>query len=211
MSDGNGLSPELLRLGLEPDDLDGHTIEELSDYLDSHRSPADPSIDYSPGCQLALQAMERLRMLSRGLIDADVAVAPAPREGWVERILGNIAFDARAGRRIPIVHPTATSTADLAITEGAIRGLIRAAEADVDGVITGRCRLDGDVAEVGAPITVQVDVSVLWGQPIPETASRLREAIAKRLALHTDLNVVGIDIAIHDVHRLPSEAEEDSR
>ncbi|HEY0261032.1 MAG TPA: hypothetical protein VGC18_14405 [Lacisediminihabitans sp.] len=206
MTHDNDLPPDLQRLGLDLDELDGHTIDELSDYLDSDRVPADPSIDNSPGCQLALQAMERLRTLSRSLIDADVAAAPVLGEGWVERILDSIAFDARAGRRIPIEHPSAT--ADLGITEGAVRGLIRAAEADVGGVVVGRCRLAGDVAIPGAPVTVSVDASVLWGQPIPENVRLLRNAIAKRLSAHTQLNVVAIDVTIHDIHHLPFTPEE---
>lgn len=201
------LPSELRQLGLEAEDLDGHTIDELSDYLDADRTPSDASIDDSPGCQLALQAMERLRTLSSSLIDADIRIAPPPPDGWVERILRSIAFDAHAGRRIPINHPS--PTADLAITEGAVRGLIRAAETDVDGVITGRCRLEGDVATPGAPVTVTIDASVLWGQSLPERAQLLRDAIAKRLATHTDLNVVGIDVTIHDIHYLPFASDED--
>ena len=44
----------------DPADLDGHTIDELGEYLDRGRIPFDPSIEASPGCQLALQSMERL-------------------------------------------------------------------------------------------------------------------------------------------------------
>ena len=31
-------------LALEPEDLDGHTVEELDDYLDRGCTPPDPSI-----------------------------------------------------------------------------------------------------------------------------------------------------------------------
>ena len=39
------------------EDLDGHTIEELSDYLDAGRTPVDASIEGSPGCRIALDAL----------------------------------------------------------------------------------------------------------------------------------------------------------
>lgn len=201
-------APELRRLGLEPDDLDGHTVEELSAYLDADRTPADPSIDGSPGCQLALQAMGRLRSLSASLMRADVENAAASDDGWVGRVLSAIALDARTGRRIPIGHPD--PSADLAITEGAVRGVIRAAENDVDGVIIGRCRFEGDLGLPGGPVTVSVDASVLWGESIPQTAERLRAAIVDRLAAHTELNVAGVDVTVHDIHRLPGPEKERS-
>ncbi len=207
MTRDDELPPELRRLGLEPDDLDGHTIEELSDYLDADRTPADPSIEGSPGCQLALQAMRRLRALSHSLMDADVAATPAPDEGWIGRILEGIALDARAGRRIPLDH--ADPTADLAITEGAVRGLIRAAETDVEGTIIGRCRLTGDLTAPGAPVTISVDASVLWGENLPGMAERLRAAILRRVTAHTDLTVEAIDITVYDIHRLSRAGEED--
>lgn len=207
MTRDDELPPELRRLGLEPGDLDGHSIEELSDYLDADRTPADPSIEGSPGCQLALQAMQRLRALSRSMMDADIAAVPAADEGWIGRILESIAFDARAGRRIPLDHTAVT--ADLAITEGAVRGLIRSAESDVEGAIIGRCRLIGDAMTPGAPVTIAVDASVLWGENVPDTAERLRTAILRRLTAHTDLTIASIDVTIHDIHQLPRADEED--
>lgn len=195
-------APELPGLRLEPEDLDGHTIEELSDYLDAGRTPADPSIDRSPGCQIALDALGRLRALTPELLAADTAAEPAPDEGWVQNILAGIALDARAGRRIPITAPA--RTADLGITEGAVRGLIRAAESAVPGVLVGKCRFDGDVTVPGEPIRVRVDVSVPYGDSIPDLADRLREEIGARLMAHTTLNVTAIDITVHDIQQLPN-------
>jgi len=186
-----------LPLGLEPDDLDGHTIEELTDYLDAGRTPADASIDASPGCALALDAMERLRALTPALMASDEAAEPAPEPGWIQSILSGIAMDARSGRRIPLADPDDGS--DLAITEGAVRGLIRAAENVFPGILIGRCRLDGDVTVRGAEIGVEVDVSVPFGEPIVQLAERLRSEIAVRLARHTRLAVTGIDITVHDI------------
>ncbi len=147
MTRDDDLGSELRGLGVEPDDLDGHTVEELSAYLDAGRTPVDPSIEASPGCQIALEAMERLRSLSGPLLEADAEAASAPEASWVARILDTITLEARSGRRIPLESPS--PSADLAITEGAVRGVIRAAEADVDGIIVGRCRLRGDVTVPG--------------------------------------------------------------
>lgn len=190
------------RLGLEPEDLDGHTLDELTDYLEAGRTPADPSIERSPGCRIALDALARLRTLTPALVVADLAAEPEPEESWVQRVLSGIALDARAGRRIPL-SAGESGEADLGITEGAVRGLVRAAEAAVPGVLIGRCRIDGDVTRPGAPVRVRVDASVPYGQPIPAMAERLRAHIAERLRAHTELEVVGIDIAVHDIRRIP--------
>lgn len=186
-----------LPLGLDISDLDGHTIEELTDYLDAGRTPADPSIEGSPGCVLALDALERLRALTPVLIARDEAAEPAPETSWVQSILSGIAMDARSGRRIPISDPDETS--DLAITEGAVRGLIRAAENVFPGILIGRCRLNGDLTASDAEVAVAVDVSVPFGEPIMQLADRLRSEIAARLRRHTRLAVTGIDITIRDI------------
>lgn len=192
--------PDPLRM--EPDDLDGHTIEELTDYLDAGRSPADPSIDESAGCRIALDALERLRALTPELIAADTAAESEVDESWVERILSGIALDARAGRRIPIAMDPPGM--DAGITEGAVRGVIRAAESIVPGILVGRCRFDGDVTVPGGPVLVRVDVSVPYGMPIPDLADRLRAEISRRLSAHTTLNVTGIDITVSDLRQSPS-------
>lgn len=193
-------TPDPRRLGVEPTDLDGHTIEELTDYLEAGRRPVDPSIEESPGCQLALDALARLHGLGSELIDAEAAAAPEVDAGWVDRILGSIALDARAGRRIPFESPE--PDVDLAITEGAVRGFIRSAESAVPGVLVGRCRLDGDVAVPGAPIRVEIEANAFHGIPIPRIADRLRAEVGERLSTLTELNIVAIDIAIRDIQEV---------
>ncbi len=184
--------------GMEPDDLDGHTIEELSDYLDAGRTPVNAAIEGSAGCRIALDALQRLRRLSPELLAADTAAEPEADEGWVQKVISGITLDARAGRRVPIPSPDAG--ADLGITEGAIRGIVRAAEHDVPGVLIGRVRLDGDVTEPGQPVTVCAEVSIAHGRSIPAEVERLRAAIAARLASHAVMNVAAIDIVVHDLH-----------
>lgn len=199
MTDGQG-SGELRRLGLEPDDLDGHTLDELTDYLEAGRQPEDPSIEGSAGCQLALDALERLRGLGGQLIDADTAAMPEVDESWVDRILDGIALDARAGRRIPFAPDVLGD--DFAITEGAVRGLVRSAENAVDGLLVGGTHLRGDVTEVGAPIRLEIEASAFYGAAIPQAVTRLRTEIADRLQRHTDLNVIAIDITVSDIQQV---------
>lgn len=182
---------------LNPANLDGHTIAELSAYLDAERTPTNFSIESSPGCQIALRAFERLHELTAHVLEAQVAAEPAPPDRWVQGIMDRIALEARADRDIPISHPS--TTARLALTEGAVRGMIRAAGDSVPDIIVGRCGLDGDVTVLGQPITITVDISVAWGANLPETAERARTAIHRQLVKHTELAIAAIHIIIQDV------------
>ncbi|WP_174844095.1 MULTISPECIES: Asp23/Gls24 family envelope stress response protein [Cryobacterium] len=177
---------------------DGHTFEQLSEYLDRDRTPANPSIDGSPECQIALKGMQRLRKAHRALLDEDVRREVEGGDGWVSSILAHISLEARAGRDIPIEHPS--PAARLVVTEGAVRGILRAAGDSLPNIIVGRCGLDGDVTVPGTPITVRVDASIREGENIPATADALRQAVYAALRQHTDLTVAAVDITIRDLY-----------
>ncbi|TFC91765.1 MULTISPECIES: hypothetical protein [Cryobacterium] len=188
------------------DALAGHTFEELSDYLDRDRTPADPSIDGSPECQTALSGMQRLRRTHRDLLLKDVQLEAEREDSWVTSILQHISLEARAGRDIPISHPS--PTARVSVTEGAVRGILRAAGDSVPNIIVGRCRLDGDVTAPGAPVTVRVDATVLQGEIIASLADQLRDALYAALRQHTELAVESVDITIRDLYQIPVPAGE---
>lgn len=172
-------------------------ISDLSEYLDRGEYPPQELLDRSPAHQLALESLLRFRSVAGGLLQADADAEPARDDGWVSRILTNIHIEARAGRSIPLTSPT--PSAEFSITEGAVRGLIRAAGDSVPGALIGRCRLEGDVTVPGTPITVAVEASVYWGDPIPAAAQRIREDIAGSLRRHTELTLSEIDVTIIDV------------
>lgn len=182
---------------LDPANLDGHTIEELSAYLDADRTPTNFSIESSPGCQIALTALGRLRELTSHALEIQAAIEPAPPDSWVHQIMERIALEARAGRDIPITHPA--PSAHLVLTEGAVRGMIRAAGDRIPDIIVGRCQLEGDVTVPGEPITITVDISVAWGRNLLDAADSARDAIREQLSKHTELAIAAIDIAVQDV------------
>lgn len=188
--------------GLEPEHLGGHTLDELSDYLDSGESPADPSIDGSPGAQIALQSLRRVRQMASSLLESDAHGETGRDDTWITGILSAITMESRAGRDIPVSHTA--SNARLVITEGSVRGMIRAAADQAGGLLIGRIRLEGDVTTPGEPITILVDASAFWGEPIAEAAARLREAIYSELLKHTELQLNSIDVTVHDVYRIRS-------
>lgn len=193
--------------GSEPDVADDSDdlIEVLNDYLDRGDDPPPELLAGSPDHQLTLDALVRFRRLTSELLADDVAAEPARDEGWVATILANIHSESRAGRSIPLAHPS--SIADLSMSEGAVRGLVRAAGDAVSGTLIGACVLIGDVTEPGSPITVAVEASVFWGQRIGSTAGHIRAAIESALLLHTELTIVAIDVTVTDVYLRRTEQE----
>lgn len=181
----------------EDDNLDGHTIEELSDYLDRDQTPADPSIDNSSTCQVALASLIRLRQVADTLLDDEAAAAPREDDAWIHRILALIAQEARSGRDIP--YGSTGDNGRLEITEGAVRGMIRAAGDILGGILIGRCTLDGDVTVPGTPITIDVEATAFWGQNIPNAVADVRSAIYASLRLHSPLNIVAVNVTIRDM------------
>ena len=185
--------------------LAGHTIEQLSDYLDRERTPADPSIDESPECQIALRSLQHLRNVQGTLLAQDVTRERERGDSWVTAILQNIDLEAHSGRDIPLAHPS--PSARLVVTEGAVRGILRATGDGIENIIVGRCRLHGDVSSPSDPITIRIDAAVSAGEDIRAKAQALRVAVYAALREHTDLTVAAVEITIRDVY-LPTPAGE---
>jgi len=183
-----GVSP------LEPQNLQGHTIEELSDYLDRGREPRDASIETSPGAQHALAALSRLRTIAPRILEAEAKAKPPENESWIRRILDQIGVQASAGRDIPIRADVPTAT--LSISEGAVRALVREVGDDLEGMFVERCRLQGDVEIAGSPVTVTVEISVFRGTDPATVIEELRSGVVDALALHTELNVADVTVTV---------------
>ncbi|MDY0913781.1 Asp23/Gls24 family envelope stress response protein [Rathayibacter festucae] len=180
------------------DDLDGHTLEELGEYLDRGRTPVDPSIEGSAACRLALANLTRLNELSASALRRRADEEPDRDEVWIAGLLDAIRSEVRSGRDVPIRHPDPTLR--LALTEAAVRGMIRRAGDTMGGVIMGRCTLDGDVGTPGAVIRVDVTFALEFGVPVATAADRLRERIRYALERHTELVVGAIDVTVDDVY-----------
>jgi uncharacterized alkaline shock family protein YloU len=192
---------ETLGDGLDRDDLGGHSIDELSDYLDAGREPRDPSIENSPGARIALDALSRLRRESWAMLEVEARADTGRDRAWLTSILDGISHDAKAGRDIPLTHPDPST--HLNITEGSVRGLIRAAGDGTGGAIVGKVTLAGDVTLPGEAISVDVAVSVTLDENLLALAERIRQNILAALHRHTELNVVAVDVTIQNVHETP--------
>ncbi|MCU1528640.1 MAG: hypothetical protein JWP75_2403 [Frondihabitans sp.] len=182
----------------ELDDLDGFTLDDLSDYVDSGRTPINPLIERSPGCQMALSALTRLKSVSWSMLEIEAQESAERDNVWISGLLENIRREVRSGRDIPLT--SSDPTVRLVLTEGSVRGLIRAACDQVDGVLIGRCILTGDVTVPGEPIDVDVTASAAWGENLHQLARELRALIRTALARHTELNVAAVNVTIEDIH-----------
>jgi hypothetical protein len=181
---------------LDEDNLDGHTIESLSDYLDRGREPRDPSIESSPAAQNALAALSRLRAVAPRVIAARADDFAPKNEHWIKRILDQIGVQANAGRDIPIPHDA--EGAVLSISEGAVRAIVRDAGDRTEGLLVERCKLEGDVETPGAPIDVRVIVSIFEGADKKAVTEGFRGHVEEALARHTALTVQSITVKVHD-------------
>jgi uncharacterized alkaline shock family protein YloU len=190
-----------------PDDQNYDLIAHLSDYLDRGENPPDEFLNTAPENRIAFDALTRFRAMAQDILAEDVSAEPARDDSWVSSILKNIHRESRAGRSIPVSHPSPKAV--LSLTEGAVRGLIRSAGDSVAGTFIGKCTLEGDVTTPGSPVTVNVEASVFWGERMPQTAHRLRTAITTSLLHHTELDIEAVNITITDVHLRRNATAED--
>lgn len=180
----------------------GYGLEELSAYHDRGREPAIAAIDGNAECEAVLASLDRFGRLSVAIVEQDAAAHPLD-EHWFSGLMANVTRELRAGREIP--YPSSDPDVDLAITEGAVRELIRAAGDGVDGVLVGRTALHGDVTDREADIAVELGISVVFRTPLPDITRAVRGAIHTALLAHTPLRVASIDITVDDIH-LPAAA-----
>jgi hypothetical protein len=184
-------------LGLEPEDLDGHTIDELTDYLEHGRTPAEPSIDNSPACQIALGALQRLQDLAGTLLDVPDTDAPSIDQNWITAVLAAIPVDARAGRHFP--WPTNTVQAAAYTTEGAVRGLIRAVGDDVPGLLVGSVRIGS-----GVPTPIDIDVALVHGTRLVDAVTTFRSTLRSALQGHLPFALGAINVTVVGLIEIPT-------
>lgn len=193
-------------LALEPEDLDGHTIDDLEDYLERDRQPADASIDNSASCQIALAALQRLHDIAGDYLDR--ADAPTGTdEDWISTVLATLPLDTRAGRRFPYASSDPRLTAH--VTEAAVRGLIRTIGDAVPGLLVGKVDIHDDQQNPDT-VDLEIEAALFWGAPLRDVEQLLRIALHDRLPVHTPFAVRRIDIRIVDLIT-PDSSERNNR
>lgn len=183
----------------------GYSLDDLSDYLDRGREPAILAIDGNAECQAMLATLERVGALSRDIVVQDARDNPAIEESWLQGLLTSISREVRAGRDIPL--SSSEPHTRLTITEGAVHELVRAAGDSIEGVLVGRCTLDGDLDAAEATVHVMLTISVVLSAPIVELANAVRERVYSELLKHTELTIESVDVTVTDAHSLARPVE----
>lgn len=174
----------------------GRRIEDLSAYLDTGVSADSEHIEHCPQCQARLAGLRSLSAAALDLMADDVASAGADGAGWLDGMLANLRLETRAGRPIPL---SGGPLDELTETEGAVVAMIRSVGDSLDGVLIGKCRLEGDVSVAAAPVEVHLNVSARYGYPLQPLAQELRTAVLVELLMHTELNVMAVNVAFTDI------------
>lgn len=176
----------------------GYTLDDLADYAERGRTPAIDAIEGSAECQAVLDSLDRLHLLSAELIAEEAA---AVDESWIDGILNTISREVRAGRDIPF--PSDDPGTTLAVTEGALRELVRTAGDGVDGVLIGRSRIEQ--TEPGHA-RIEVTATMTATRSLRAIADDLRGRIATSVERHAPFTVDEVDVTIVDVHE-PEEGD----
>jgi hypothetical protein len=173
----------------------GYSLEDLSDYLDRGRSPAIPEIDTNAECQAVLASLERMGALSRSLVEEE---ATEVDETWFDGLMREVAREVRAGRDIPLA--ASEPATQLVVTEGAIRALVRELGDALPGVVVERTRIEGDVTDAGAEVSVQIAISVGFGRSLPHAADEVRRVARSAIERHTGRRVTTVDVTVDALH-----------
>ncbi|MDO6145398.1 Asp23/Gls24 family envelope stress response protein [Paenarthrobacter aurescens] len=179
----------------------GHSLAELSTYVDTGQIADPVHLQSCPECQAGLASLRSLSQFGSELLSSDLADAGSGHDDWMQSILDNLRLELRPGRSIPL---TAGDPRDsLWETEGSISALIRSVVDAFPGTAAGKCRLHGDITTAGAGICVEVEIAVVYGHPMEERAAELRRQLSETLAFQTELTIESINITVTDVLEPP--------
>lgn len=171
----------------------GHTLEELAAYHDRGRRPTIAAIEGDPQCRAVLDSMDRLGALSRELLEHDARTDVS--ESWFQQILGEVARESRAGRDLPLIDDEPVR---VVVTEGAVRGLVRDAGDDVDGVLVERVDVNvDDDSRIDVRMTISVLHAVVVREAgLPGLADRVRTHVRAALEEYAEWTVGDIDVVV---------------
>ncbi|WP_143588328.1 Asp23/Gls24 family envelope stress response protein [Tersicoccus sp. Bi-70] len=174
----------------------GTDLSDITRYLAGDNPAQSAHIETCAQCQDAIRSLQRLEDFTHQLAVADTEKADDP--AWFHRLMSGLHLEGRPGRSIPY---TDAGDADLAVTEGAVRALVRAAADTIDGALIGQCVFTGDVTTPGSPVEVNLSLAVIYGHPIQSIVHDVRTTVDQLLRRHTELVITDVNITVIDVIR----------
>ena len=147
----------------------------------------------------ARRATARLARLLNDLSDARLVEGRSESRAAPAHVIARISLEARPGRRFPV--PGLPPGTEATVTEGALRGLVRAIGDSVPGLLTGRVRIEPQ--EPGDRMDLDIEVSMFYGFPIEGTVAEFRRRVVEILPRQAPFTVGRLDVRVKDVVELP--------
>ena len=165
----------------------------------------DPHLHSCPHCRQAVQGLDRLESVVRGLQEeTDTSSSVYDPEPLTRRIMDVVRLELRPGRPLPLGEPAE----DLWIMEAVAARALRVAAESVPGVRAGSCRLSAsrdDGADDGT-VEVRLDIHAPADAPLPDLAARVRERVWEAADRELGMVVTAVDIRVTDL--VPTTADD---
>lgn len=171
----------------------GHTLEDLSAYLDRGRTPRVAAIEEDAECQALLASMAHASDVARALAAEDTRDAGDIADSWYDELILRVRDEVRSGKDLALGElDDSTRTT---VTEGALREVVRRAGDLVDDVLVGSVSLDADADG----IVVRVAIGVVHGARMQERAGLVRSAVHDALSSHAPSPITSIDVVVDEL------------
>lgn len=182
----------------------GMPLSRLSAYADSSEAErrgkfrsTDKHVASCAHCQNALASLQSINDWGSAL-RSSVEQAPVDRN-WASELMTRLSLPVKEGRRIAV---DADANADLALTEAALRRLVRS-ECSTPNVLILTTKVDAEdeaVAKARAHLQINCDIAVKYGCNILDEASAVRDHIFGVLEDNLGRRIESIDISVVDVY-----------
>ncbi|MBB3327431.1 Asp23/Gls24 family envelope stress response protein [Microlunatus antarcticus] len=194
----------------------GRDIDEVWANIDAPPTPHELTCPFCGAARDSLHELERATAALRSADDEDPQLQAGPQV--IARILEVARSEARRSRRLPLSKPRPGQVSDeLTVSEQAVAAVVRRTGDRHGGLQVRRCSIDlvtaapavdgpgpddEEVPESGVPSDVRVTlrVSVRSDVAIPLLTRELRAAVMEVVDREVGINVVGVDVAVEDVH-----------
>lgn len=193
----------------------GRDIDEVWANIERPPTPHEQTCPFCSAARENLHELERATVAMRSADDEDPALQVGPQV--IARILEVARSEARRSRRLPLSKPRPGQVSDeLTVSEQAVAAVVRRTGDRHGGLQVRRCSIElvpprpvgeavleaGEVPADGTPSDVRVSlrVSVRSDVSIPLLTRELRSAVMEVVGREVGMNVVGVDVAVEDVH-----------
>ena len=181
---------------------------------DWERQTDDPHLRTCPYCREAVQGLDRLESVVRGLQEeTDTSTSVYDPEPLTRRIMDVVRLELRPGRPLPLGEPAE----DLWIMEAVAARALRSAAETVPGVRAGSCRLfdaDADGSRDGGggrTVQVRLDIHAPADAPLPDLAALVRERVWEAADRELGMAVTAVDIRVTDLVPLTADDGQEGR